>query len=89
MAYTVASALIGSLLFSLTLVPVLCVYLLRQAKRRKRTSSCRYAHRAYLGAMLTPALSRPRIVLLVAGVALVAPSCWSRKLGRKFSLGTQ
>ena len=29
MAYTITSALIGSLLFSLTLVPVLCVYLMR------------------------------------------------------------
>ena len=38
MAYTIVSALIGSLLFSLTLVPVLCVYLLENSAARKRTS---------------------------------------------------
>jgi len=31
MAYTVTSALMGSLLFSLTLVPLLCFYLLRES----------------------------------------------------------
>ena len=47
MAYTITSALIGSLLFSLTLVPVLCVYLLRRGEEEKENFIVRYAHRAY------------------------------------------
>ena len=40
MAYTIVSALIGSLLFSLTLVPLLCCFLLRKGvPRRRRTCS--------------------------------------------------
>ena len=83
MAYTITSALIGSLLFSLTLVPVLCVYLLRRGEEEKENVIVRYAHRAYR-AVLTPALSRPRIVLLVAGVALVATLMLVPQLGSEF-----
>ncbi len=83
MAYTITSALIGSLLFSLTLVPVLCVYLMRRGEEEKENVIVRYAHRAYR-AVLTPALSRPRIVLLVAGVALVATLMLVPQLGSEF-----
>src|SRR3954454_11863626 len=58
MAYTITSALIGSLLFSLTLVPVLCVYLLRRGEEEKENVIVRYAHRAYR-AVLQPALAHP------------------------------
>jgi cobalt-zinc-cadmium resistance protein CzcA len=47
MAYTITSALIGSLLFSLTLVPVLCVYLMRRSLPEKETFIVRVAHRIY------------------------------------------
>ena len=40
MAYTVVSALVGSLLFSLTLVPLLALFLLGKAAPTRRTPSC-------------------------------------------------
>ena len=47
MAYTIISALIGSLLFSLTLVPLLCFLLLQEACRTRRTRSCTRCKRVY------------------------------------------
>ena len=47
MAYTITSALIGSLLFSLTLVPVLCVYLLRRSPPERENILVRVAQRTY------------------------------------------
>ena len=58
MAYTITSALIGSLLFSLTLVPVLCVYLLKRGEEEKENFVVRFANRAYR-AVLQPALAHP------------------------------
>ena len=42
MAWTVTSALVGSLLFSLTLVPLLCYFLLRKNLPHKESSSCAF-----------------------------------------------
>jgi cobalt-zinc-cadmium resistance protein CzcA len=83
MAYTITSALIGSLLFSLTLVPVLCVYLLKRGEEEKENFVVRFAKRAYRAA-LEPALARPRIVLLIAGIALVATLMLVPQLGSEF-----
>src|SRR5437899_1861435 len=47
MAWTVTSALVGSLLFSLTLVPLLCWFLLRKHLPHKETAVIRLAARAY------------------------------------------
>ena len=40
MAYTVTSALVGSLLFSLTLVPLLCYFFFFDAVCRRRKTGC-------------------------------------------------
>ena len=60
MADTMAFALLGSLLCSLTLLPVLCAYLPAQARARSRrcrsTSACRDGYGRLLGVM--PAASR-------------------------------
>src|SRR5678815_5481036 len=71
MAYTITSALIGSLLFSLTLVPVLCVYLLRRSPPEKETFVVRFAHKFYQP-VLKVALSRPKTVLAASLGALIA-----------------
>src|SRR4051812_999194 len=83
MAYTITSALIGSLLFSLTLVPVLCVYLLKRGEEEKENLIVRVANRAYR-AVLQPALAHPRIVLLVAGIALIGTLTLVPQLGSEF-----
>ncbi len=83
MAYTITSALIGSLLFSLTLVPVLCVYLMRNSAPEKENLLVRFANSVYRS-LLRIALARPVIVLLVSGVALVASLMLVPRLGSEF-----
>src|SRR5206468_10378708 len=47
MAYTVVSALVGSLLFSLTLVPLLSLFLLGRVKAHEDNALVRLCKRAY------------------------------------------
>src|SRR5205814_1738325 len=47
MAYTVTSALVGSLLFSLTLVPLLCYFLLRKKLPEEDNLLVRFCKRLY------------------------------------------
>jgi cobalt-zinc-cadmium resistance protein CzcA len=83
MAYTITSALIGSLVFSLTLVPVLCVYLMRRVQPEKENVVVRLAHRAY-SSVLKVTLARPKGVLLVSGLALVVSLFLVPLLGSEF-----
>jgi len=63
MANTVASALVGALVFSLTLVPVLCVRALRGEKERT-SPVVAWAERAYRPARTDEVASRLRAALL-------------------------
>jgi len=83
MAYTITSALIGSLLFSLTLVPVLCVYLMRRSLPEKETFIVRATHRMYQR-VLKMALARPKTVLVAALGGLVATLLLVPHLGSEF-----
>src|SRR4030095_9940017 len=83
MAYTMTSALIGCLLFSLTLVPVLCVYLMRRSLPEKETLIVRAAHRFYQP-VLKMALSRPKTVLAASLGALIATLLLVPHLGSEF-----
>src|SRR5205809_7313720 len=65
MAWTVTSALVGSLLFSLTLVPLLCWFLMRKNLPHRENAVMRVANRIYVP-MLRKALARPRAVVLSA-----------------------
>ena len=63
MAYTVVSALIGSLLFSLTLVPLLSLFLLGKGGSEEDNALVRLCKRLYrpvLRAALAPAAHRAR-----------------------------
>ena len=83
MAYTITSALIGSLLFSLTLVPVLCVYLMRRGQcRRRRTFVVRFTQRIYQH-VLKRRWRGPKIVLAAVGGGAGSERCrWCRCSGR-------
>jgi heavy metal efflux system protein len=83
MAYTVTSALIGSLLFSLTLVPLLCFYLLRKRLPHEENMIVRTAKRVYEPA-LDWALSHRKTVIGAAVIALVAGLASSNLLGSEF-----
>ena len=83
MAYTVVSALIGSLLFSLTLVPMLSLFLLGKGGREGDNALVRLAKRAYRP-ILKAALQRRTAVLVVAIGLLIASLALVPRLGTEF-----
>ena len=83
MAYTVVSALIGSLLFSLTLVPLLSLWLLSNQREERENLVVRTCKRAY-EPLLRQALAHRRWVLGVAVVALLASLALVPQLGSEF-----
>ncbi len=83
MAWTVTSALVGSLLFSLTLVPLLCWFLLRKNVSHQENAVMRLANRVY-DPILRSALARPKLVITCALIALGASFAAATKLGTEF-----
>src|SRR5690349_8943083 len=83
MAYTVTSALVGSLVFSLTLVPLLCFFLLGHGVEHERNRLVDWLTRVYRG-LLARALRRPAIVVASAVAALVAALLPVPQLGTEF-----
>ena len=83
MAWTVTSALIGSLLFSLTLVPLLCVWLLRRGVPHEENALVRACHRIYEPA-LDWALAHGRQVVAFAAAALAVSLGLATQLGTEF-----
>ena len=85
MAYTVTSALIGSLLFSLTLVPLLCLLSARPGVPHEdnlaRRSVCTRLYRRLSDTSAAPAAVRRRQLQHVA----LSPRCrWCRSSERSF-----
>jgi cobalt-zinc-cadmium resistance protein CzcA len=83
MAWTVTSALVGSLLFSLTLVPLLCLFLLRKNIPRGENALVRALKRPYV-AGLRWALGHPTIVLVFALGGFIASLAVAPRLGTEF-----
>jgi heavy metal efflux system protein len=83
MAYAIVSALIGSLLFSLTLVPVICVYLMKGGGGEKETFVVRLVQNAYRWT-LRSALAWPKAILLASVLALGGSLMLLPKLGTEF-----
>jgi cobalt-zinc-cadmium resistance protein CzcA len=83
MAYTVVSALIGSLLFSLTLVPLLCLYLLGKSGVTEENALVRACKRLYRP-VLRRALEHRTLVLAAAIAALAASLAIVPRLGTEF-----
>src|SRR5437764_14478671 len=71
MAWTVTSALIGSLLLSLTLVPLLCYFLLRKNIPHEENAVVRFLKKPYV-AWLRWAFQHPLIVIVAAVIVLGA-----------------
>ena len=82
MAYTLTFALLGSLLLSLTLVPVLASFWLRSGGQAEPPAA-RWLQRSFRP-WLDRALARPRVVLGVAGVLLLATLVVGARLGTEF-----
>jgi heavy metal efflux system protein len=83
MANTVVSALLGALLVSFTLVPVLAHLSLRRAKPLPDSPLLKWARRAY-DPVLRFSMARPEIVLTLAGAALLSALTLLPRLGSEF-----
>ncbi len=83
MSNTVVSALIGALLVSFTLVPVLALFALRSAKPTRESPLLSVARRAQARA-LGFCMARPEIVLTLAAGALAAALVLLPRLGTEF-----
>jgi cobalt-zinc-cadmium resistance protein CzcA len=83
MAYSVTSALVASLLVSLTLVPLLCLWLLRDRLPHSENRLMR-GLKALYAPVLTWALARKGTVVLIAVVALGSSLAAIPKIGSEF-----
>jgi len=83
MAYSVTSALVVALVFSLTLVPLLCAVLLRRNLPEKESFVVHWCKAAYLP-MLQYALRHRVKVVVVAAAALAASIAVVPRLGSEF-----
>jgi len=83
MAYSVTSALVCSLIFSLTLVPLLCSLLLRKNLPEKENWLVHHCKRLYEPA-LRWVLARSRKVVIAASLMLVASLALVPRLGTEF-----
>src|SRR5262249_36682613 len=83
MAHTVVSALLGALLISFTLVPVLAHLSLRRARPLPDSPLLRWARRAW-EPVIRFSMPRPEIVLTLAVAALAATVTLLARLGTEF-----
>ncbi|MCL2011671.1 MAG: CusA/CzcA family heavy metal efflux RND transporter [Cystobacterineae bacterium] len=83
MALVVIFALIGAFVAALTFVPVLVATFLRKNAREKELFIIRVLHRFYTR-MLSPLMKRPKEVMLVALLLLLATGFVASRMGAEF-----
>jgi cobalt-zinc-cadmium resistance protein CzcA len=83
MAYSVTSALVGSLLIALTLVPLLCLMFLRKELPHQDNAIVRWCKRIYQP-LLDWALCRRATVLISATLVLAVSLALTPRLGTEF-----
>ena len=83
LAFTISFALLGSLILSLTLVPTLCTFFLKQAPHEHDPIHIRWLKHVYLVA-LKPCIRRPWRVVLPAVIALIAAFLLVPFIGTEF-----
>ena len=83
MAFTLTFALLGSLLLSLTLIPVLASFFMKVKHGDSEPAAARWLQRRF-APMLDWVLCRPRITLSSAAVALLITLVLAARLGTEF-----
>jgi cobalt-zinc-cadmium resistance protein CzcA len=83
LAFTISFALLGSLILSLTLVPMLCTVFLKQAPRAHDPLHIRWLKQGYL-VMLKPCVRHPWLVVLTALLALAGALALVPRIGTEF-----
>jgi heavy metal efflux system protein len=83
LAFTISFALLGSLILSLTLVPLLCTFFLQEAPHEHDPIHIRWLKHVYLLA-LKPCIRRPWRVVTAAVMALIASLLLIPLIGTEF-----
>ena len=83
LAFTISFALLGSLILSLTLVPTLCTFFLKQAPHEHDPFHIRWLKHNYLRA-LRPCVRHPAMVTIVAVTALAGSLLLLPLIGTEF-----
>jgi len=83
LAFTISFALLGSLILSLTLVPMLCTVILKQSPHDQDPLHIRWLKQIYL-MMLRPCVRRPLLVVVPAGLALAGAFALVPRIGTEF-----
>jgi cobalt-zinc-cadmium resistance protein CzcA len=83
LAFTISFALLGSLILSLTLIPMLCTFFLKQAPQEHDPFHIRWLKHVYLVA-LKPCMRRPGFVTLIAIAALLGSFALVPLIGTEF-----
>ena len=83
LAFTISFALLGSLILSLTLVPMLCTFFLKQVPHTRDPFHIRWLKNSYLR-LLAPCVRHPWLVVLSAVAALVASFALVPLIGTEF-----
>ena len=83
LAFTISFALLGSLILSLTLVPMLCTVFLRQSPRNHEPWHLRRLKHLYL-VLLNPCVRHPWLVVIPAVLALAGSLALLPRIGTEF-----
>jgi cobalt-zinc-cadmium resistance protein CzcA len=83
LAFTISFALLGSLILSLTLVPMLCTFFLKQEPKARDPFHIRWLKQFYL-VTLRPCVRRPWLVGVVALLALGGAFALVPRIGTEF-----
>ena len=83
LAFTISFALLGSLILSLTFVPMLCTIVLKQIPHQQDPIHIRWLKQAYL-VLLEPCVRRPWIVIVPAVLALIGAFALVPRIGTEF-----
>jgi cobalt-zinc-cadmium resistance protein CzcA len=83
LAFTISFGLLGSLILSLTFVPMLCTYFLKQVPHEHDPFHIRWLKNTYL-AFLKPCVRRPWLVILPAVLALAGAFALVPRIGTEF-----
>jgi len=83
LAFSICFALLGSLILSLTLVPMLCTLLLREHSQARDPIHISWMKRIYL-ALLEPCVRRPWLAMVPAVLALAAALSLVPRIGTEF-----
>ena len=83
LAFTISFALLGSLILSLTFVPMLCTFFLKQTPHEHDPIHIRWLKHVYL-VMLKPCVRRPGLVVIPAVLALAGAFALAPRIGTEF-----